>query len=108
MIPASHAATSRPPQRGATATTMPATISTTPIISMASCALPGMRSFTHVGEVGLPVVGEHPEELVQPEQDRRQREAGAQQQEGPVLGRGRGEGRAVVGGGGHGSSNSKK
>ena len=30
MIPASHAATSQPPNRGATATTTPARISTTP------------------------------------------------------------------------------
>src|SRR5688500_4435104 len=41
MIPASQAATSRPPKRGATATTTPATTSTTPTAYMACCAVPG-------------------------------------------------------------------
>src|SRR4051794_4705933 len=44
MIPASQAATSSPPTRGATRTTSPATISTTPTAYIAFAALPGMRS----------------------------------------------------------------
>src|SRR3954452_14547104 len=41
MIPASQTATSGPPKRGSTATTRPATISTTPTASIAWCAVPG-------------------------------------------------------------------
>src|SRR4051812_22783268 len=41
MMPASHTATSGPPKRGSTATTRPATISTTPTASIAWCAVPG-------------------------------------------------------------------
>src|SRR6478752_4405258 len=41
MIPASQTATSGPPKRGSTATTRPATTSTTPTASIAWCAVPG-------------------------------------------------------------------
>jgi len=44
MMPASQAPTSSPPKRGVTATTRPATISTTPTMWIASDALPGMMS----------------------------------------------------------------
>jgi hypothetical protein len=41
MIPASQAATSQPPYRGATATTTPASTSTTPTAYIACWAVPG-------------------------------------------------------------------
>ena len=44
MMPPSHAATRKPPNRGETATTSPAAISTMPTMCMASPALPGIRS----------------------------------------------------------------
>src|SRR3954454_3274562 len=48
MIPASHPATRIPPKRGITATTSPAAISTTPMMCIASPALPGSRSLNWV------------------------------------------------------------
>jgi hypothetical protein len=47
MIPASHAATSQAPNRGDTATTMPATTSMTPTAYIACCAVPGTMSSIH-------------------------------------------------------------
>jgi hypothetical protein len=47
MIPPSQAATSHPPKRGATATTTPARISTTPTAYMACWAVPGTMPSIH-------------------------------------------------------------
>jgi hypothetical protein len=44
MMPSSHAATTKAPIRGATATRKPAAISTTPTAYMACCASPGTMS----------------------------------------------------------------
>src|SRR5215207_1252961 len=48
MMPPSQLATSKPPNLGAIKTTNPATISTTPTVYMASCALPGRMSLNSV------------------------------------------------------------
>ncbi len=47
MMPPSQAATSHPPYRGTTATTMPAITSTTPTAYIACCAVPGTMSSIH-------------------------------------------------------------
>jgi hypothetical protein len=47
MIPPSQAATSQPPKRGATATTIPATTSTTPTAYIACWAVPGTIPSIH-------------------------------------------------------------
>ncbi len=44
MMPASQAATTYPPSCGRTATSTPASTSTTPTASIAWCAVPGTRS----------------------------------------------------------------
>jgi len=46
MIPASHAATTNAPMRGATATSRPAAISMPPTTYIQSWPLPGMMSLT--------------------------------------------------------------
>ena len=47
MMPASQAATTQAPMRGATATTMPATTSTTPTAYIACWAVPGTSRSIH-------------------------------------------------------------
>ena len=81
-MPPSQPATSKPPTRGETATTSPATISTAPMMYMASWPFPGTQVIELGCEVLRPVADHDFGELVETEQDRRDRERDPQQHEG--------------------------